>query len=191
MDRPSPPLPEPSARTAPGPYSDAAFDAFVQLNFAGWVRYAHLHVGGLEDAELIACEVVLQLHETWEDVLGQLDNVSLHAFALLRSEIERRLPEHAGERLVENAAFLRAMDCAQSGFGLLAESLGVYSAIARLPERQFQVVTLRFVLGYSVKETALRMGVSPATISSLTHYAKRALARDLGLVGAADQSAQA
>lgn len=181
MNHQSPPTPGPSARTEPGPYSDAAFDAFVQLNFAGWVRYAHLHVGSLEDAEPIACEVVLQLHETWDHVLGHLDNASLHALALLRAEIERRRPEHVTDHLVENSAFLRAMDGAQNGFALLAESLGVYSAVARLPERRFQVVLLRFVLGYSVKETAVRMGLPVAEVDGLTHYARRTLAADLGL----------
>jgi RNA polymerase sigma-70 factor (ECF subfamily) len=171
----------PSPQTAPTPYSDAAFDAFVQLNFAGWVRYAHLHVGNFKDAELIACELVLQLHETWEYVLGHYNNVSLHALALLRGEIELRYPECGSDRLVENAAFLRAMHAAQQEFALLAESLGVYSAVARLPERQFQVIILRFVLGYGVRETAARMGVSKGTVGSLTHYAKRTLARDLGL----------
>lgn len=180
MNRRSPSTP-PSVRTEPGPYSDAAFDAFVQLNYTGWVRYTHLHVGGQEDAELIVSEVVLQLHESWEDVLGQLDNPSLHALALLRAEIERRRPEYVSDHLVENAAFLRAMDAPENGFALLAESLGVYSAIARLPERRFQVVLLRFVLGYSVKETALRMGVSPAVVDSLTHYARQSLARELEL----------
>jgi RNA polymerase sigma-70 factor (ECF subfamily) len=171
----------PSPPTTPAAYSDAAFDAFVQLNFTGWVRYAHLHVGTFEDAELIAGEVVLRLHETWEYVLGHLDNVSLHALALLRSEIERRRPQHGSERLVENAAFLRAMNAAQNRFALLAESIGVYSAVARLPERQFQVIVLRFVLGYGVPETAARMGVSKGTVGSLTHYARRSLANDLGL----------
>lgn len=183
MDHQSPQTPGPSARIGPGPYSDAAFDAFVQLNYAGWVRYTHLHVGGLEEAEPIVDEVVLQLHGTWEHVLGQIDNASLHALALLRAEIERRRPENVTDHLVENAAFLRAMDAADNGFALLAESLGVYSAIARLPERRFQVVIMRFVLGYSVKETAARTGLSPSAVDSLTFYARAALARELGLEG--------
>jgi RNA polymerase sigma-70 factor (ECF subfamily) len=172
----------PTPRTALAvPYSDAAFDAFVQLNFAGWVRYAHLHVGNFKDAELIARELVLQLHETWEYVLGHLNNINQHALVLLRSEIERRCPQCGTDRLVENAAFLRAMRATGQEFALLAESIGVYSAIARLPERQFQVIVLRFVLGYDVRETAARLGVSRTTVAGLSHYAKRTLARDLGL----------
>ena len=159
---------------------DLAFDAFVQSNFPSWVRLAHLYVGDRDEAELIACEVTLQLHETWEDVLGQVGNLPLHAFALLRGAIEDRIAQRAGDQMVENAAFLRAMRTAREELAVLAESIGVYSAISRLPERQFQVIALRYVLGYDVKRAAALMGVSHQTISSLTHYAKRALADDLG-----------
>jgi RNA polymerase sigma factor (sigma-70 family) len=193
---PDTPSPRPSqssssTRVTPGAYVDAAFDVFVQTNITGWVRYAHLHVGNLEDAELIAFETVLRLHESWEHVLGHQRNVSMHALALLRGEIERWRQDHGiADQLVENAAFLRAMHAAHHGFALLAESIGVFSAIARLPERQFQVILLRFVLGYSARETAARMGVSPSTVGSLTHYAKRTLARELGIQDDEDPGGQ-
>jgi RNA polymerase sigma-70 factor (ECF subfamily) len=165
---------------APAERVDLAFDAFVQSNFSSWVRLAHLYMGDREDAELVAYEVALRLHETWEEVLGRVRNLPLHAFTLLRAEIEDRLAQRAGDRMVENAAFLRAMRAAREEFAVLAESIGVYSAISRLPERQFQVIALRYVLGYDVKRAATLMGVSPQTISSLTYYAKRALADALG-----------
>jgi RNA polymerase sigma-70 factor (ECF subfamily) len=166
--------------TATG-YSDAAFDAFVQSSMPGWVRLAHLYAGEREAAELIAYEVVLQLHETWEDVLEHERSPALHALEVLRGVIGTRFPERTGDRLVENAAFLRAMAVAQHELAVLAESIGVYSAISRLPERQFQVVVLRFVLGYPVRRAAMLMGVSHQTVASLTYYAKRNLARDLGI----------
>jgi DNA-directed RNA polymerase specialized sigma24 family protein len=172
---------EPNPRPYSGGYLDASFEAFVESNMHGWVRLAHLHVGNRSEAELIAFEVALQLDETWQEVLEHVQNPSLHALALLRSEIEYRFPDRTGEQLVENAAFLRAMLAAEEEFSVLAESIGVYSAVSRLPERQFQVVVLRFVLGYDAKRAAALMGVSRSTIGSLTHYAEHALARDLGI----------
>lgn len=176
------PLPGPGSRpSAATGYSDAAFDAFVQSSMPGWVRLAHLHAGEREAAELIAYEVVLRLHETWEDVLEHERSPALHALEVLRGVVVERFPERTGDRLVENAAFLRAMAAAQNELAVLAESIGVYSAISRLPERQFQVVVLRFVLGYPVRQAATLMGVSHQTVASLTYYAKRTLARDLGI----------
>ena len=159
----TPPADRPPRVTAE--YVDVAFDAFVQSNFASWVRLAHLYMGDRAEAELVACEVTLRLHETWEEVLGRVRNLPLHAFTLLRAEIEDRFAQRAGEQMVENAAFLRAMRAAREEFAVLAESIGVYSAISRLPERQFQVIALRYVLGYDVKRAAAMMGVSHQTIS--------------------------
>lgn len=176
----SAPEPTPRPSTTAG-YSDAAFDALVQASMPGWVRMARLYAGDREQAELIAYEVVLQLHETWEDVLEQVRSPALHALTLLRGEVEARFPDKTGDRMVENAAFLRAMAAAKDELAVLAESIGVYSAISRLPERQFQAIVLRYVLGYPVKRAASFMGVTHQTIASLTYYAKRALARDLGI----------
>lgn len=173
---------QPPAQASSADYVDAALNGLVQSSMAHWVRYAHLHVGNREDAEQIAYETAFQLQSSWEHILSHQANVPLHALGLLRSEIERWRQEHGVEDpLVENAAFLRAMRAGQSDFALLAESLGVYGAIARLPERQHQAVVLRFALGYDVRLAAGLMGVSPATISSLTHSAKRNLAKDLGI----------
>lgn len=178
---PAQPRPQPHRTGSPdAEHLDVAFDAFVQSNFPSWVRLAHLYMGDREDAEQVACEVSLRLHETWEQVLGEADNLPLYAFSVLRARIEDRFAQRAGDRMVENAAFLRAMRAARREFAVLAESIGVYSAISRLPERQFQVIALRYVLGYDVKRTASLMGVSQQTISSLTYYAKRALAGALG-----------
>ena len=173
----SAPMPR-SATTAS--LTEKSFEAFVQGSMPAWVRYAHLHVGSREDAELVAFEVALQLQEKWAYILGHVQNIPAYALAMLRGEIETRFPHQGGDQLVENAAFLRAMRAAKQEFAVLAESIGLFSAISRLPERQFQVIVLRYVMEYGVKRAAALMGVSEPTIASLTYYAKRTLARDLG-----------
>ncbi|GAA3352670.1 hypothetical protein GCM10017744_002640 [Streptomyces antimycoticus] len=62
-------------------------------------------------------------------------------------------------------------------------SLCLYVAIARLPERQMDVIIFRFVLGYDLDEVAEMMGVSNGTVRSHTHAARRQLAKDLGIRG--------
>ncbi|MFE2373445.1 RNA polymerase sigma factor [Streptomyces sp. NPDC059398] len=60
----------------------------------------------------------------------------------------------------------------------------LYAAIARLPERQYDVLLLRYVLQYDQARTAFIMGVPQETVRSHIRHAKRKLARDLGLHGA-------
>lgn len=160
-------------------YVDRAYDAFVQSNIPLWIRFADLHVGNREEAELIAFEIAFQLHERWEHVLHQ-ENVERHALDLLRGEIVRWCAEHGVPgAMVPRAAFLRAMRASRRHFQILEESIGVFTAISQLPDGQYLVIVLRFVLGYEVKEVARVMGISPGTVATHTYHARQRLIAQL------------
>ncbi len=60
---------------------------------------------------------------------------------------------------------------------LLVERVG--RALSQLDENQREVVTLRFIAGLSLQETALAMGRSEAAVKSLQHRSLAALRRTL------------
>lgn len=173
--------PEPvfgTAQQAPS-YIDQAFDAFVQSNMLLWVRYADLHVGDREASELIACDIPFQLHENWEHVLAH-GNPHQHAMNLLRGEIVRWCAEHGiTDAMAAHAAFRRAMRAKKNQFAVLEDSIGVFSAISRLPERQYLAFVLRHVLGCETTHIAQVMNVSEATVNTTVHHARRHLAAQL------------
>jgi len=179
MSRPS--LPEPALNAPPqvSAYIDQAFNAFVQSSMPLWVRFADLHVGDRESGELIAFETAFQLHEHWEHVLAH-GNPHQHAMTLLRSEIVRWCAEHAiTDAMAAHAAFLRAMRATKRQFAVLDESHGVYTAISKLPDRQYLAFVLRHVLGCETAQIARMMNVSEATVNSTVHQARRRLAAHL------------
>jgi RNA polymerase sigma factor (sigma-70 family) len=57
--------------------------------------------------------------------------------------------------------------------------IAVRSAVAVLPRRQREVVSLRFYADLSVAETAIRLGVAEGTIKALTSQAIASLRRSL------------
>ena len=61
----------------------------------------------------------------------------------------------------------------------------VVGGLARLSEDHRQVLVETYFRGSSVAEAALRLGVSPGTIKSRTHYALLALRRALDELGVA------
>jgi RNA polymerase sigma-70 factor (ECF subfamily) len=63
----------------------------------------------------------------------------------------------------------------------LEDSMRLFAAMARLPERQFDVMVLHYALAFDTKRTALVMGVCEATVRSTRRTAKRRLATELGL----------
>jgi RNA polymerase sigma-70 factor (ECF subfamily) len=61
-------------------------------------------------------------------------------------------------------------------------SRGLYTAIAELPNRQFDVIVLRFILGYSAARIAWLLGLkNERTVDYHIRRAKERLSRQLGL----------
>jgi RNA polymerase sigma factor (sigma-70 family) len=165
-----------------------AFEVFYTLHQATWVRYAHVETGSRQAAEQIADAVTAHLADTWEHVLQQ-ESVERHAWGLLKAAVARWLGEHQAESaFIETAAFdrvARALARAREQFAVMEESLGLYTAIAQLPERQYDVIVLRYVLGYPDSRVAFLLGITEGTVRSHVRFAKRHLehiAKDLGIL---------
>lgn len=161
-----------------------AFEAFYELHQEAWLRYALAQTGSLEAAEQVVDGVTMQLVDIWEYVLRQHD-VDRYAWRLLKTTIVRWLNDHGAEpAFIETTAFDRvaeAMNYSKQQFDVMEESLGLYTAISRLPERQYDVIILRYVLGYPDKRVAVLLGINPKTVRSHVRFAKQRLARELGI----------
>jgi RNA polymerase sigma factor (sigma-70 family) len=163
------------------PKTATVFEAFYETHQVTWLRYAHAHVGASEYAEEIVDEVTAQLVRTWDHALRQQSNVESYAWALLKTAVARWLAERGAEpAFIQTSAFdrvVRTQRCARERFGVMEESLGLYSAMLKLPERQYDVIVLRYVLGYSDHRTGSLLGMDPRTIQSHIGFAKQKLAR--------------
>ncbi|MET4926516.1 sigma factor-like helix-turn-helix DNA-binding protein [Streptomyces sp. PSRA5] len=164
------------------------FDAFHDHHRRLWMRYAHTQVGSRPAAETVVDTACARLKRDWKYVLAQ-ESVSRYAWSLLKEEVHRWLDER-GQRplLVGTAAFhaaigklLRHEDEARDEFAVLEGELGLYGAIAGLPERQYDVIVLRFVLGDDEEHVAEYLGIELATVRSHVRHARRRLARELNV----------
>ncbi|MFF3949148.1 RNA polymerase sigma factor [Streptomyces sp. NPDC001902] len=163
------------------------FTAFYCLHHKAYLRYAHLQLDSRPAAEQVVEDVFVQLATMWPHVLKQ-PNVDSYAWAALKEEVARRLEiQGRAPALVETAAFEQIRRRSRRTFAVLESSLGLYTAIARLPERQYDVIVLRFVLGYPMRQVAELMGITYGTVRSHVRGARRRLARDLGIDWAAEE----
>jgi RNA polymerase sigma-70 factor (ECF subfamily) len=62
----------------------------------------------------------------------------------------------------------------------------VARALAALPVQQREVITLMYFTGYTVTQTADRLGIPPGTVKSRSFYAMRTLRKELAGCGVAD-----
>jgi RNA polymerase sigma-70 factor (ECF subfamily) len=129
----------------------------------------------------------------------EAEDVTQHVFAKLMTTLhkydDRGVPFFAWLlRLARNVAIdhLRAnrltptenvLDPDASTGSDLGQSEAVRAALATLPEEQREVVVLRHVVGLTPGEIADRMGRSESSIHGLHHRGRRALQRELTLLG--------
>ncbi len=166
------------------PSALAEFEAFYQEYQEVWRAYAYARTGSFEAADQIVDDVTAQLADLWACASGR-DDVGRYAWALLRTTIVRWLNDHqTRSAFVETLAFDRtalAMDFVKERFNLIEESLALYAAVSRLPEREYDVTVLRYVLGYSVAQVAAVLNVDARSVGRHIRSAKQRLARELGL----------
>ncbi|TVL89373.1 RNA polymerase sigma factor [Streptomyces sp. SAJ15] len=156
------------------------YAAFHSQHHRAYLRYAYLQLGSRERAAQTVEDVFTHLLRVWGNVLRQ-PSAEAYAWAALKEAVIRRL--EALDRpvaLVETAAFAALRESSRTRLELLESRLGLYTAIAKLPERHYDVIVLVFVLGYPQQKAAQMMGVSYATVRSHLRGARRRLARELG-----------
>jgi RNA polymerase sigma-70 factor (ECF subfamily) len=158
------------------------FRGFHELYAEPYLRLAHLQLGSRREAEDVVGTAFYQLALHWPHVKRQ-ESTEAFGWAVLKQLLgERREERGLGSALVQTAAFAAAaLKGAQEQFAVLEGSLGLYAAISRLPERQCDVIMLRYVLGYPDTHTARIMGVTEATVRSNVRFAKGRLARELNI----------
>ncbi len=169
---------------APDPRLMLTLDSVVRQHGSAWLRYSHLHTGSRDAATKVVRATVTELARTWPYVLQQ-PSVPAHVRKIFSSHVERWLVEHDREPCMpETAAFQAAVRKlmlweTQGSFAILESHLGLYTAISELPEQQYDVIVLRYVLQESIEYVAEYLGISANTVSTNIRAAKKNLAKRL------------
>ncbi|MBQ0830518.1 RNA polymerase sigma factor [Streptomyces tagetis] len=159
------------------------FDAFHAYHRKLWMRYAHTQVGSSTSAESVVDTACARLKADWPTVLLQ-ESVPRYAWMVLKEEVHRWLAERDLEPQVGDAAFLTALQKLllhemRDELRVISQEIGLYAAISALPERRYDVIVLRFLLGMDDEEVAECLGIDAATVRSHIRHARRSLAREL------------
>ncbi|MDQ1035658.1 RNA polymerase sigma factor (sigma-70 family) [Streptomyces sp. V3I8] len=161
------------------------FDAFHAYHRKLWMRFAHTQVGSRAAAETVVDAACVRLRRTWPHVLLQ-DSVPRYAWTVLKEEVHRWLAERNLQPQVGDAAYLTAVQKLllhemRDELRVISQEIGLYTAIATLPERQYDVIMLRFLLGKEEAEVAEYLGIDAATVRSHIRHARRSLAKQLNI----------
>ncbi|MER6103763.1 sigma-70 family RNA polymerase sigma factor [Streptomyces sp. NPDC001832] len=160
-------------------------EAFYDLYARAHLRYAHTMLGDKDAAKAVVRRCYSHLALNWANVLKE-ESPEAYAWKLLKQRVETHL-RLVGQtsQMVQTAAFQQAaratLEVIRRQFEVMESALGLYTAIAGLPERQFDVIVMHYVLGYPSIRIARIMGIKPDTVRSHRRLARERIAIKLGL----------
>jgi len=157
--------------------AEAAVTALFQAHSLGLIRLAHIMLGDRSSAEDVVQEAFCGLYRRWAQLTDQAK-----ALPYVRSAVLN------GCRTVLRRTQARELQWGNQPSALSAEAAvvsgeerrEVMQALRRLPDRQREVLVLRFYLDLSDAEIARDMGINPGTVRSTASRALTALGRSLG-----------
>ncbi|MFJ7137686.1 sigma-70 family RNA polymerase sigma factor [Streptomyces fungicidicus] len=159
------------------PALDLALHAFLQVREESFYAFARFHLGSPEGDE-VTQDAIGEIAASWTELMAE-ENLEEAAFSILRRRVQGALRRdgRVPAFTIEVPEVLRQqpneMDVSEIW---LAEFC---AALVELPERQREVVVLRYLLGYSTEQTARCMGLSQGTVRRYNAIGMRRLTSQL------------
>jgi RNA polymerase sigma-70 factor (sigma-E family) len=157
-------------RSRDGGAADHEFDRFVASASPGLLRAAYLMTGDTGEAEDLLQSALLRVFRRWEAIS---ESPTAYAFTVLMNlsrDHHRRQHRHQTTLASES----RNVSAAVDPVGRLLDRSEIVQAARRLPRAQQAVIACRYLLDFSVTETAAALDLPEGTVKS---YTARALAK--------------
>ena len=171
----APAAPQDASGSRPlGGDAETAVTALYEAHALGLARLAYVMLGDRAAAEDVVQEAFGGLYRRW----NQLADAG-RALPYVRSSVLNGCRSALRRRRVRGTEAVHQPPAASAEAAALAseERREVMLAIRRLPDRQREVLVLRYYLDEPEAEIARVMGISPSTVRSTTYRALGALGR--------------
>jgi RNA polymerase sigma-70 factor (sigma-E family) len=145
------------------------FDRFVASASPGLLRAAYLLTGDIGEAEDLLQSALLRVFRRWGAIS---ESPTAYAFTVLMN-LSRDHRRWLQRQRTTSASESQAPD-AVDPVGRLLDRSEIVQAARCLPRPQQEVIACRYLLDFSVTETALALGLPEGTVKS---YTARALAK--------------
>lgn len=165
---------------AAAPAAAPSFDTFYELHHAHIARALSMTLGDVELGVEATDEAMTRAYQRWNEVReygnpqGWIYRVGLN---WARSFLRRRRRVTVSDSLHDVAVRDRSPN-----------DPALASALARLDDKHRSVVVLRYLMDWSVDQTAEALRIAPGTVKSRLHRALAQLETDLGGAGHGEET---
>ncbi|WP_258566231.1 sigma factor-like helix-turn-helix DNA-binding protein [Streptomyces parvulus] len=151
--------------------------AFRELVENDYLLYAQVFLDD-DQRDIAVADTFDRLWLTWNQALASHDT-RRYAWNVLRTSVMARTPHRDGRPELGSAAFdtvaLQTLATTADHMDQLTETLELFTAISRLPDRQLDVIVLRRLCGFPHESVSALLGTSLATVRSDERHATRFL----------------
>jgi RNA polymerase sigma factor (sigma-70 family) len=170
-------LDSPDVDRAGASAADRAVTALYAEHALGLTRLAYVMLGDKASAEDVVQDAFCGLYRNWASLADPAK-----ALPYLRVSVLNGCRSAGKQRSLRARRAIHEPAAASAEAVVLAgeEQRSVLPAIRRLPDRQREVLILRFYLREPEAEIARLLGIGPSTVRSCAHRALAALGRMLG-----------
>ncbi|MFI6862788.1 RNA polymerase sigma factor [Streptomyces sp. NPDC050421] len=157
------------------------FEAFYLGHQESFHAYAEVHFGSRKAAEDVVHNVFLEILGGWDQLL-RTGNVDQGAWAIVRRAVSAQLDkDDRAPAFVINGPIAQTLRSARDKLQIMESASGLYAEIAELPGRQFEVIVLRYILGYPTTKVAWFVGLDERTVDHHIRRGRERLRVKLGL----------
>jgi RNA polymerase sigma-70 factor (sigma-E family) len=160
--------------------AEAAVTALYQQHALGLTRLAHVMLGDQPGAEDVVHEAFYGLYRRWSRLKDPAKAPQyLRSSVLNGCRTQLRRPRAAGSAAQHLAEHAASAASAESDVLAGEDRQAVLAAITRLPDRQREVLVLRYYLDEPEGAIAATLGIGGSTVRSTLSRALKALGADL------------
>lgn len=152
---------------------DTEFRQFFDAEFSSLRRLAYLLTGNWGEAEDLAQESMVRVYRSWKSITG-------HPGAYARTVLMNRHRSLLRRAKVEAKHALVRREYSEQTSGLEDDYLVVWQALQTLPQRERELIVLRFYEDMPIAEIAKVLDVPVGTVKSMTHRAIGRLRTQIG-----------
>lgn len=157
------------------------FEAHYVVHQDAYHAYAQINLGSRRSAEEAVHRGFLEILANWETLLHQ-DNLEQQTWAIMRRVVTDQLErDNRPPAFRIDAPIAQALRNARQRLQAMHSSSGLHEAIAELPPRQFDVIVMRHLLGYSAQRISWYLGLNERTVDYHGRKGKERLRILLGL----------
>lgn len=154
------------------------YEEFYTQNHSRVLHYVKGKLISPEEAEDLTSEVFLYCYSHYDSYDPSKSSLTTWLYLVVNSRLKNYYRDHVPAADFEEVAITLSDDTVDLDRGIYLEQLhsALMTALAQLPERQRQIVMLRYFENKSGEEIAQRLGISPGNVRVLLSRAVDKLA---------------